>query len=102
MNFSKFNNLTELFFYQAKKQNDQSIFLEWLNPADRKKFSWLDTTSGIYKLAKILKKYVKEGDRVLLVSENRPEWLIADLATMLSGAITVPAYITYTEDDYKY
>ena len=37
-----------------------------------------------------------------LVSENRPEWFIADLAIMLSGGITVPAYTTYTEDDYKY
>ena len=36
---------------------------------------------------------------MLLVSENRPEWFIADLAIMLSGGITVPAYTTYTEDD---
>ena len=45
---------------------------------------------------------MKEGDRVLLVSENRPEWLISDLSIMLSNAITVPAYTTYTENDYKY
>jgi long-chain acyl-CoA synthetase len=37
-----------------------------------------------------------------LVSENRPEWFISDLAIMLSGGITVPAYTTYTEEDYKY
>ena len=35
-------------------------------------------------------------------SENRPEWLIADLAIMLANGITVPAYTTYTEKDYKY
>ncbi|MBC8294902.1 MAG: long-chain fatty acid--CoA ligase, partial [Pelagibacterales bacterium] len=56
----------------------------------------------IFKLSKILKETVKDGDRCLLVSENRPEWFISDLAIMLANAITVPAYTTYTEDDYKY
>ena len=37
-----------------------------------------------------------------LVSENRPEWMISDIAVMLAGGITVPAYTTYTEKDYKY
>ena len=37
-----------------------------------------------------------------MVSENRPEWFISDLAIMLAGGITVPAYTTYTEEDYKY
>jgi len=43
-----------------------------------------------------------DGDRCLLVSENRPEWLISDIAIMLANGITVPAYTTYTEKDYKY
>ena len=43
-----------------------------------------------------------ERDRVLLVSENRPEWAIADLAIMAAGAITVPAYITNTERDHAH
>ena len=102
MNLKEFNNLTDLFFYQSEKQNGQDIFLEWLNKINRKKFTWLETTQSIYKFAKFLKNFLKEGDRVLLVSENRPEWLISDLSIMLSGAITVPAYTTYTENDYKY
>ncbi|MDX1400716.1 MAG: long-chain fatty acid--CoA ligase, partial [Kiloniellales bacterium] len=36
------------------------------------------------------------------VSENRPEWLIADIAVMSLGAITVPAYTTSTESDFEY
>ena len=102
MNLKKINNLTELFFHQAEKQNPDSIFLEWLNKINKKKFTWSQTVSSIFKLAKILKIYVNEGDRVLLLSENRPEWLIADLSIMLAGAITVPAYTTYTENDYRY
>ena len=102
MNLSEFNNLTDLFFYQAEKQKPKSIFLEWLNPNNKKKFTWSDTSSNIYKFAKILKENIIEGDRCLLVSENRPEWLISDIAVMLANGITVPAYTTYTEKDYEY
>ena len=102
MNLNNFNSLIELFFYQSERQNPKSIFLEWLNPNNKKIFTWEETTLNIFKLSKILKETVKDGDRCLLVSENRPEWFISDLAIMLANAITVPAYTTYTEDDYKY
>ena len=90
------------FFIRAEKENSNTPFLEWLNPKNKKKFTWGETSINIYKLAKILKENIADGDRCLLVSENRPEWLIADLAIMLANGITVPAYTTYTEKDYKY
>ena len=102
MNLNEFNSLIDLYFYQANKQNSQNDFLEWLNPKNKKKFNWGETSSSIYKLAKKLKENIKDGDRCLLVSENRPEWLISDIAIMLAGGITVPAYTTYIEKDYKY
>ena len=94
MSYSKFNSLTDLFFDQVSKQKPEKIFLEWLNTINRKKFTWSETVSNIFKLSKNLKTHVNEGDRWLLVSENRPEWFISDLAIMLSGGITVPAYTT--------
>ena len=102
MYLKAFKSLIDLFFYQAGKQNPQSAFLEWLNPRNKKKLTWEETSSSIYKLAKILKQNITNGDRCLLVSENRPEWLISDIAIMLANGITVPAYTTYTEKDYKY
>ncbi len=45
---------------------------------------------------------LKKGDRVVLVSENRPEWCLADLAIMAAGAITVPAYTTNTTADHAH
>ncbi|MGB1006071.1 MAG: AMP-dependent synthetase/ligase, partial [Thalassobaculaceae bacterium] len=45
---------------------------------------------------------VNVGDKVALVAENRPEWLLADLAVMAAGAITVPTYTTNTIDDHAY
>jgi Long-chain acyl-CoA synthetases (AMP-forming) len=102
MNLDKLNSLIELFFYQADKQDKKSIFLQWLNPNNKKTYPWGETQQNIFKLSKIIKENIKQGDRCLLVSENRPQWFIADLTIMLSGGITVPAYTTYTEEDYKY
>jgi len=102
MNLNAFDSLIDLYFYQTRKQNPKSIFLEWLNPKNKKKYTWGETLSNIYKLAKILKENITDGDRCLLISENRPEWLISDIAIMLANGITVPAYTTYTEKDYKY
>ena len=102
MNLDNLNNLIELFSYQSDKQNKKSIFLQWLNPNNKKTYTWEEAQKNILKLSRIIKKNIKEGDRCLLVSENRPEWFISDMAIMLSGGITVPAYTTYTEEDYKY
>ena len=102
MNLKEFNSLVDLFFYKAAKENPTADFLEWLNPKNKKKYTWGETSTSIQKLAKVLKDNLVQGDRCLLVSENRPEWLIADLAIMLADGITVPAYTTYTEKDYKY
>ena len=102
MNLNNFSNLLELFFYQAGKQKPDDNFLEWLNPVNRKKFTWAESVLAIRNISKNLQSEIQEGDRCLLISENRPEWLITDLAIMLAGGITVPAYTTYLEEDYKY
>jgi len=52
--------------------------------------------------ASLLKLGLKPGDRVMLVSENRPEWLIADLAIMAAGCVTVPTYTTNTTRDHTH
>ena len=101
MKINKINNLLELFYQQYKKQNKDRIFLESLKEPI-KKYSWEETYLKIIKLSKEISKYINKGDRCLLVSENRPEWMITDLSIMLSKGITVPAYTTYTERDYAY
>ena len=102
MNLSEYNSLLDLFFDQSRYQKPENLFLEWLHPINQKKFTWGETVSSVHKVANFLKKNIQEGDRCLLISENRPEWLITDLGIMLSGGITVPAYTTYMENDYKY
>ena len=101
MKINKTNNLLELFYEQYQKQNKESIFLQSLKEP-QKKYSWEDVYLNINKLSEEISKHIKKGDRCLLVSENRPEWMISDLSIMLSGGVTVPAYTTYTERDYEY
>ena len=101
MQIDKIKNLLELFYEQYQKQNKESIFLQSLKKPSEK-YSWEDVYLNINKLSEEISKYIKKGDRCLLVSENRPEWMISDFSIMLSGGVTVPAYTTYTERDYEY
>ena len=101
MEINKINNLLELFYYQYQIQDKESIFLQSLNDPS-KKYSWQDVYLNINKLSEEISKYIKKGDRCLLISENRPEWMISDFSIMLSGGVTVPAYTTYTERDYEF
>lgn len=45
---------------------------------------------------------LKPGDRVAIISPNRPEWNFVDFACQQAGLITVPMYPTITVEDYKY
>ncbi len=101
MKVSEINNLLELFFERYKLQDKNSIFLTPLNK-NQKSFTWEETKNNILKLSKEISDINQKGDRCLLISENRPEWMISDLSIMLSGSITVPAYTTYVEKDYEY
>ena len=101
MNLKKYNNLVELFFEQCAKQNKDQIFLTSLKDP-KKSFSWKDVETIVLKLASEISKSIQKGERCLLISENRPEWMISDLAVMLAGGISVPAYTTYVERDYEY
>ncbi len=101
MEIGKINNLLDLFFLQYKKQDKNNIFLNSLKDPS-KKFSWDITFTNILKLSNLISKYINKGDRCLIISENRPEWMITDLSIMLAYGITVPAYTTYTERDYEY
>ena len=65
MNLKEFNNLTDLFFYQAEKQNPDDIFLEWLNTINRKKYSWSQTISSVHKLTNTLKNYITESGKII-------------------------------------
>ncbi len=101
MDFDKYNNLIDLFFDQCEKQSKDKIFLTTLKEP-KKNFTWGEVKTSVLLLAKEISKIIQDGDRCLLISENRPEWMISDLSIMLAGGITVPAYTTYLARDYEY
>ena len=93
-------NLVELFLARADARGEVP-FLWAKHDGKWHPQSWADAARKVCVLAESLRALgLKQGDRVLLVSENRPEWLIADFAIMAAGCITVPAYVTNTERDH--
>ncbi|WP_198040434.1 AMP-dependent synthetase/ligase [Sphingopyxis sp. QXT-31] len=97
-----FPSLVAMFFDRAEKGDDDPFL--W-RKADRawQPLSWREVAEQVSALAHNLRKLgLKEGDRVVLVSENRPEWCIADLGIMAAGCITVPTYTTNTERDHQH
>ena len=100
MNERDWPNLATMFFDQVTRFGDKP-FLWAKRHGTYKALSWGDVSARITPLARgLLSLGLGKGDRVVLVSENRPAWLVADLAIMSTGAITVPAYTTNTPDDH--
>jgi long-chain acyl-CoA synthetase len=90
------SSLPGMFFAQARKFGDRPFLSEKVDGVYRAQ-SWTKIAERIAALAHGLKTAgVRPGDRVMLVAENRPEWLIADVAIMSIGAIAVPTYTTNT------
>lgn len=95
-------NLVELFLTRADAKGD-APFLGRKTDGTWQTQSWREVTEQICLLAEGLRRIgLKPGDRVALVSENRPEWCIADIAIMAAGCISVPTYITNTERDHAH
>ncbi|MBJ65781.1 MAG: long-chain fatty acid--CoA ligase [Rhodobiaceae bacterium] len=90
-------------FYQRTLENKEKPFLWSKQEGEWQSISWEETEKKVKQVAAGLKYHgIMPGDKIMIVSENRPEWVIADLAINTLNAITVPAYITNTEDDHRY
>ncbi|NLR69744.1 long-chain fatty acid--CoA ligase [Novosphingobium sp. ERN07] len=98
--FAGFPNLVAMFLDRADQRGD-SPFLWAKKSGTWQSISWADAARQVCILAEALRGLgLNPGDRVALVSENRPEWCIADHAIMAAGLVTVPTYITNTERDH--
>jgi len=98
----RFDNLVQMFFTRAREKGD-APFLWAKTGGTWHSTSWAEAAQQVASLAAALRKQgLKPGDRVMLVSENRPEWCISDLAIMAAGGVTVPTYTTNTERDHQH
>ena len=89
--------LNDIFFAAVERNLDQIMLY-------REAGKWLPITSrqfgqSVARSARTLHAWgIRHGDRVAILSENRPEWPTADMATLLLGAVTVPLYTTLTAE----
>ncbi|MBP7135942.1 MAG: long-chain fatty acid--CoA ligase [Sphingomonadaceae bacterium] len=100
--FEEFPNLVTMFFRRAEAKGN-APFLWHKSEGRWQSLSWADAARQVTSLAVSLADMgLKRGDRVMLVSENRPEWCIADLGIMAAGCISVPTYTTNGERDHQH
>jgi long-chain acyl-CoA synthetase len=93
-------SIPAMFVEQADRLRDKPFLWEKQDGAWRP-CGWAEARDKAFALAAgLLELGLTLGDRVMLVSENRPEWAIADLAIMMAGGISVPAYVTNTPADH--
>ena len=69
---------------------------------EKQNYNWQETAERIFKLTHEIKSLINEGDRCLILSENRPYWLMVDIAVMNAGGVSVPIFTTYSSNDYEY
>jgi len=97
---AKARNLVSLFLQRADERGDKP-FLTAKIGGNWVSITYAEAARQVCLLAEGLRRLgLNDGDRVVIVSENRPEWAIADLAIMAAGCITTPAYTTNTEADH--
>lgn len=102
LEFDGFSNLVSMFFQRASEGGDKP-FLSAKIDGEWQATSWAEAARQVAALAKSFKKIgLKPGDRIMLVSDNCPQWCIADLAIMAAGCITVPTYTTNTTGDHQH
>ena len=102
MDYASCRSLPSMFFEVARRRAAQPFL--WAKVHHKyQALSWSEAGDSVMRLARGLAALgIEAGDRVALVSENRPEWVIADLAIMSTGAVTVPAYVTNTVEDHRH
>ncbi len=93
--------LNDIFFAACQRANKRVML-------QRQPSGWLPISSAdLYRnvagLARALQSWgIGKGDRVAIVSENRPEWTITDFAALSLGAVTVPIYPTQTAEQSSF
>lgn len=91
LHFHQLNN------YPKKDALNAKINGEWISTSTQ---SFIEQAEEF--ASALIEKGLKPGDKVALISNNRPEWHIIDLGILMAGLINVPIYPTITEDDYQY
>ncbi|MDP3723564.1 MAG: AMP-binding protein, partial [Candidatus Omnitrophota bacterium] len=95
------DTIPALFLRQAATQRNETLFLVKRHGAYAP-ISWRQAADNVADLAAfLLDHHVHPDDRILILSENRPEWGLADIAIQSVGAWSVPVYPSLTVQDLQ-
>lgn len=98
----KFSSIPSMIRTNAKKYGTK-VVMRYKKDGVWKELKWFELYEAMIKTALGLIKYgLQPGDRVAILSENRPHWAISDLAILSCGAIDVPIYTTNTPEQCAY
>jgi long-chain acyl-CoA synthetase len=87
-----------VFLEQAERRGSAPFLHRW-NGSAWEALSWTDCRTRVLRIgAALVAEGVKQGEAVLLLSENRVEWILADLGIQAAGGVTVPVYATSTPE----
>ena len=95
------STLNDIFFAATERSLDRAMLY-------REAGKWLPISSSEFRrnvagtVCALQQWGIHKGDRIAILSENRPEWSTADFAILLLGAVTVPVYSTLTPEQTAY
>ena len=100
----EFSTISEMFDRITKKFADESRpFLMYKSDKQYRGISYAELRKRVEQFALGLSALgVKKGDTVAIISENRPEWVVADIGSVLLGAVDVPIYPTLTAKQIEF
>ena len=98
----KERNLVEILLNQADRYQTRTLF-RVKKEGRYSDVSWSSVLESVTRVALALERLgIHKGECIGLLSENRPEWVYADLGTAAMGAVTVPLYPTASLKDIEY
>ena len=102
VNYKKISNLCDLFIFQVKNNPNREFLFERVND-NWVGINFYELNIRITKIVSfLLEKKIVKNERVMLISDNRIEWFIFDMAILMTGAISVPSFSTNNNDDNEF
>jgi len=95
------STLTEQARYWAQSQPDK-VWMRDLHGAGATEYRWREAVAEIDSVAAWLEAEFGHGERMTLLSKNRAHWIMADMAIIHSGNVTVPLFTTHAQATAEY
>ena len=89
-------------FYEREKLHPNQVYLRQPKGPHWQEYTWAEIGSMARKLVSALRDMdLKKGDHIGLISKNCYHWIVADLAILMGGYVSVPFYPTLPAEDLK-